>query len=117
MASPCSTREQWHTSRNFILSGGVAERLNAPVLKFEIKILDRIGQFWTGLFWRSDSRLANVFKWGQQWTAVPSNIFYGLLLRVTRLIIPAYLRARFVSIGFKPSVSLELCLRKKRAQR
>ena len=33
MASPCSTREQWHTSRNFILSGGVAERLNAPVLK------------------------------------------------------------------------------------
>ena len=33
MASPCSTREQWHTSRNFILSGGVPERLNAPVLK------------------------------------------------------------------------------------
>src|SRR6266480_761819 len=45
----CPTSPQWHTSRNEEL-GGVVEWLMAPVLKFEVEILDSIGRFWTRLF-------------------------------------------------------------------
>ena len=65
-------------------SGGVAERLIAPVLKIEFKISDPNGQIWTGLFWLADSSFQTVLNFSQQWTEVSAIFFSGLLLRVTR---------------------------------
>jgi len=74
---------RWQSCRD-IFTGGVVERLIAPVLKIEFKILDSNGQIWTGLLWPVDLSFQTVLHFGQQWTEVSAIFFSGLLLRVTR---------------------------------
>jgi len=66
-----------------IAPGGVAERLIAPVLKFELEILDSIGLLFPAMSRSSFNRLIVRAEDGQMWTVMARFFFGRLLLRVT----------------------------------
>src|SRR5205807_5108621 len=66
-----------------ISPGGVAQRLIAPVLKFEFKILDRIGQVLPALSSSSMNSLFSSALIGPEWSRVPLIFSSGLLSWVT----------------------------------
>jgi hypothetical protein len=63
--------------------GGVAERLIAPVLKFEFKILDSVGLLLPALSPLPFLAADYLSEDGQVWTAIARIFFQRSLLRVT----------------------------------